>query len=75
MWSRAKRASGQRGERIGQEVWAACSRRGKGAEVEVEVEVVQADKAMDEWMDEAVERGYGSDAEVKESGLRRRAGK
>jgi hypothetical protein len=67
MWSRAKRESGQKGERVGEEVWNVCLAQGKTEEVKV----VAGDEEMDELMDEAVERGYGSDAETK-SGVRQR---
>ncbi|GHJ87303.1 hypothetical protein NliqN6_3705 [Naganishia liquefaciens] len=76
MWSRAKRASGVKGERIAERVWAACrTTTSPGDDDDVVRLVDAADAAMDELMDEAVERGYGSDAEVKRRGLRRRTGK
>lgn len=66
MWSRAKRESGQRGERVPEEVWDVC----RNTE---EVVVVAGDKdALEELMEEAIERGYGSDAEAKTKGVRQR---
>jgi sphingolipid delta-4 desaturase len=61
MWSRAKRASGEKGARVDEEVWLACQRQENGSEVPD----VAGDAEMDRFMDEAVERGYGSDAESK----------
>ncbi|KAI5453309.1 sphingolipid delta-4 desaturase [Naganishia albida] len=60
MWSRAKRASGERGARVDEEVWAKC--QGKDGKL---VPEVAEDEEMDKFMDEAVERGYGSDVESK----------
>lgn len=73
MWSRAKRQQGEKGDRIDESAWKACERAavlGVQAEGKDEVEdpVVilkngSEEALMDALMSEAVERGYGSDAE------------
>lgn len=63
MWSRAKRESGNKGARVDEEVWTQCQRaprEGRGMP-----DVGAGDDEMERLMDEAVERGYGSDAECK----------
>jgi sphingolipid delta-4 desaturase len=65
MWSRAKRQAGDKGERIDESAWKACE-RAKSTTGEDPVVILKngsEDEAMDKLMSEAVERGYGSDAE------------
>lgn len=85
MWSRAKRVAGNKGERIEEEEWKVCLKE-NGEKVEkkevklmqddvkvVGVEVGEEEDAeLEKMMDEAVERGYGSDKEEKRT---RRSGK
>ncbi|KAJ9100655.1 hypothetical protein QFC21_003700 [Naganishia friedmannii] len=69
MWSRAKRESGNKGERIDEGVWTACQRQ----EETGNVHVAEQESEMDALMDEAVERGYGSDADSKHPLRQRKA--
>ena len=78
MWSRAKRQAGEKGERIDESAWKACERAvdvdvdgsrkstkssSSSGDPVVILKNGEEDSAMDRLMSEAVERGYGSDAE------------
>ncbi|KAJ9122420.1 hypothetical protein QFC22_001845 [Naganishia vaughanmartiniae] len=65
MWSRAKRESGNKGERIDEGVWTVCQQKVEGETVVGGVKA-EEESVMDALMDEAVERGYGSDADSKQ---------
>ncbi len=72
MFSRAKRVAGEKGRRLDETEWVIKKGDGRkgGRKVKETIKVVDPtedgeDKLLDQLMDEAVERGYGSDGDVK----------
>jgi hypothetical protein len=73
MFSRAKRVQGQKGRRIEEQEWVVekkDEKKGSGEKIKETVRIVDSLEDEDEellaqLMDEAVERGYGSDCDAK----------
>jgi sphingolipid delta-4 desaturase len=74
MWSRAKRTMGDKGQRIDEEDWKVCETAKRDQKLgSDDVKIVnpaqsEEDEELERFMDEAVERGYGSDAETTRTG-------